>query len=195
MQARYGMVHGRFQPFHSGHLEYALSAFQRCDHLILGVTNPDPSLIVVEASDSERHKPEANLFTFFERQLMIRAALMELGVDLSCISIVPFPIHHPERWRFYCPPDAVQFIRLYSEWGKEKARRFQTMGWTVEVLDGGVTKQVSGNAVRRRLQEGLGWEKLVPGAVAEVLKTIGAVERMQGIKSSGLGDDENEAKQ
>ena len=177
MRHRYGMVHGRFQPFHSGHLEYVLAAFQRCERLIVGITNPDPSSIVAEATDSERHKPEANLFTFFERQQMIRVALLEAGVELRPISIVPFPIHHPERWRFYCPQETVQFMRLYSDWGQEKMRRFQERGWAVETLDPGVAKQVSGSEVRHRLRTGQGWEALVPPAVAELLREIGAVQR------------------
>ncbi|HEV8713189.1 MAG TPA: adenylyltransferase/cytidyltransferase family protein [Candidatus Binatia bacterium] len=60
------MIHGRFQPFHCGHLQYALAALARCDHLIVGITNPDPSLIVAEASDPERHHPAANIFTFLQ---------------------------------------------------------------------------------------------------------------------------------
>jgi cytidyltransferase-like protein len=188
MRHRYGMVHGRFQPFHSGHLEYVLAAFQRCERLIVGITNPDPSLIVAEATDAERHKPEANLFTFFERQLMIHAALVEAGVGLSRISVVPFPIHHPERWRFYCPYETVVFMRLYSDWGKEKLRRFRERGWTVEILDPGVAKQVSGSEVRHRLQTGQEWEALVPPAVATVLKDLGAAERLKRDQGPGIGE-------
>jgi cytidyltransferase-like protein len=40
-------VHGRFQPFHYGHLEYTLAALACCDHRIIGITNPDPSLVTV----------------------------------------------------------------------------------------------------------------------------------------------------
>jgi nicotinamide mononucleotide adenylyltransferase len=32
-----GVVHGRFQPFHNGHLEYVLSAKQKCDFLYVGI--------------------------------------------------------------------------------------------------------------------------------------------------------------
>jgi len=179
MQARYGMVHGRFQPFHYGHLQYALEALTRCHHLIVGITNPDSTLTVPEPTDPERHLPAANPFTFFERQRMIRVALAEAGVDLARTSIVPFPIHHPERWCFYCPAESTQFIRLFSAWGQEKARRFQEQGWAVEVLDAGAGKQVSGSEVRRRLRAGQGWENLVPGAVAQVLREVGAVERLR----------------
>jgi nicotinamide-nucleotide adenylyltransferase len=179
----YGMVHGRFQPFHNGHLEYVLGALQRCDHLIVGITNPDPSLVIQEAADPERHLPTANLFTFFERQWMVRSALAEAGCALARISIVPFPIHHPERWGFYCPSGTTQFVRLFSAWGREKADRFRMRGWTVEVLDVGITKQVSGREVRRRLGIGKAWEDLVPPAVAQILREMGAEERIRKVVS------------
>ena len=118
---------------------------------------------------------------------MIHAALVEAGAELKHVSLVPFPIHHPERWRYYCPQDAVQFMRLYSDWGREKARRFQDGGWVVELLDPGADKLVSGRAVRQRLQEGQGWEELVPVAVVEVLKEIGAAERIKGIRARDWG--------
>ena len=178
MRVRYGMVHGRFQPFHTGHLHYTLEALRRSEHLIIGITNPDPFATQVEAADTQRHTPEANPFTFFERQWMIRSALIEAGVKLSRVSIVPFPIHAPERWAYYCPKETVQFIRVFSEWGREKAARLQAAGWQVEILDPGATKQDSGRTVRGCLIQGQGWEQLVPAGVGAVLKQIGAPERL-----------------
>jgi nicotinamide-nucleotide adenylyltransferase len=194
MGIRYGMIHGRFQPFHRGHLQYALQALARCDHLIIGITNPDPSTMVAEAADPERHQPAANVFTFFERQRMIRAALSEAGVEPARCSLVPFPIHHPERWQFYCPAGTVQFVRLFSAWGREKVRRLQERGWPVEVLDAGATKQVSGSEVRQKLRHGQGWQELVPPAVAQVLAEIGATERLQkAVSSQRPGISENKS--
>ena len=128
MQYRYGMIHGRFQPFHNGHWHYARAALARCDFpAFIGITNPDPSLIVLESTDSERHLPEANLFTFFERQQMIQSTLVDANVPLSSVSIVPFPIHYPERWRYYCPRETIQFVRVFSAWGHEKLHRFSRL--------------------------------------------------------------------
>lgn len=183
MLSRYGMVHGRFQPFHNGHWQYVQAALSRCDVLIVGITNPDPSLIVQEEVDNVRHLPEANIFTFFERQQMILATLLDTGVSLSRIVIVPFPIHHPERWVHYCPLEAIQFVRIFSPWGKEKLCRFRDYGWQVEILNEGTAKEVSGSEIRRRMREGQGWEELVPLGVVRVLKEINGIERLRKVVS------------
>ena len=194
MQVRYGMTHGRFQPFHHGHLEYVLAALARSDHLIIGITNPDPGQTRAEAADTHRHTPEANPFTFFERQRMIRAALHAAGVNPLRVSLVPFPIHEPERWAYYCPRETVQFVRVFSAWGREKVARLRTAGWRVEVLDAGHAKQVSGRIVRQRLcEDGGGWRDLVPPSVAAVLDEIGAPDRCSAMAESGIGRSDEKA--
>lgn len=54
-------------------------------------------------------------------------------------------------------------------------------GWPVVVLDVGKEKEVSGSEVRQKLIAGQGWEALVPGAVAEVLRAIKAEERLRHV--------------
>ena len=93
MNARYGMIHGRFQPFHLGHLTYLRAALERCETLII------PATIREEAEASHRHRQEANPYSFFQRQMMIRETLLDEGVDLQQVVFVPFPINFPERWR------------------------------------------------------------------------------------------------
>ena len=51
------MIHGRFQPFHNGHLEYMSGAAERSDELWIGITNPDPARILPEASDPAGASP------------------------------------------------------------------------------------------------------------------------------------------
>ncbi len=64
---RWGMIHGRFQPFHLGHLEYLRLAAERSEMLIVGITNPDPGQIAEEETAQHRHRDEANPYTYFER--------------------------------------------------------------------------------------------------------------------------------
>ena len=90
------MVHGRFQPFHNGHLEYMSHAAERCDELFVGITNPDPARIKPEEEDPLRHLPESNPFSYAERLLMVKAAATDLGLDLARVHVIPFPVNEPD---------------------------------------------------------------------------------------------------
>ena len=167
-----GMIHGRFQPFHVGHLEYLRGAAERCDEVFVGITNPDPERIKPEASDPLRHLPESNPFTYVERLLMVKAAARDAGIDLSRLHVIPFPVNEPELWHAYVPDDVVQFIRLFSDWGGTKLERLRDAGYEVVVLDEGAAKEVSGADVREALRDGGDWESMVPPGVADVLKRL-----------------------
>ena len=166
------MIHGRFQPFHNGHLEYLRGAAERCEEIFVGITNPDPERIKPEASDPLRHLLESNPFTYVERLLMVKAAAGEAGIGLERLHVIPFPVNEPELWHAYVPDDVVQFIRLFSDWGGAKLERLRDAGYEVVVLDEGAAKEVSGADVRAALREGEDWENLVPQGVAEVLKRL-----------------------
>lgn len=164
-----GMVHGRFQPFHSGHLEYLLEAAGLCRELVVGITNPELGEVPAEPASPHRHLPEANPYSYRERLLMVRAALGAAGIDLARVAIVPFPIHDPSRWRHYVPPGVTHFIRVFSDWEAEKAARLRAAGYTVVELPAGA-KEVSGTEVRRRLATGADWRGLLPPAVVELIE-------------------------
>ena len=176
VKRRYGMVHGRFQPFHLGHLTYLQAALERCETLIIAITNPDPSAVREEEEASHRHRDDANPYTFFQRQMMVREALLDEGVDLRRVVFTPFPINFPERWRYYLPPDTVQFIRVFSDWERKKVERFQAAGYAVEVLHPGAEKEVEATDVRALMASGGDWRALVPAAVARVIDRIAAGE-------------------
>jgi nicotinamide mononucleotide adenylyltransferase len=165
----WGCVHGRFQPFHGEHLEYALRAKERCRRLIVGITNPDPTWTKPEKLSDHRHAAGSNPFTYLERSLMIEGSLLGAGLEAQDFLVIPFPIQAPELCRYYVPEKAVHFVRVYSAWEEEKVRRLRTQGMTVEVLDRGKEKGISGAEIRRLIRSGLRWENLVPAASARVI--------------------------
>ncbi|MGQ9571966.1 MAG: adenylyltransferase/cytidyltransferase family protein [Dehalococcoidia bacterium] len=175
-KVRFGMIHGRFQPFHLGHLEYMKAALERCETLIVAITNPDPSAIREEALARHRHTDKANPYTFFQRLMMIRETLLDEGVDLRRVIIAPFPINFPERWLYYLPPGVIQFIRVFSPWEEEKAERFRSAGFQVEVLHAGAAKTIEGKEVRDLIERGGHWRTLVPAGAARVIERIEAGE-------------------
>jgi len=180
-RAAFAVVHGRFQPFHHEHLAYCRLGLERGDTLIVGITNFDPSLARPEPTNPLRHEPAANPFSYWERALMIRDALLDDGVPAERFVLVAFPIHHPERWAHYlpCDPDrTIHVIRVFSPWEKEKARRLEAAGLRVEVIASGV-KSISASEVRRRIAAGNGWEPLVPNAVREWIIRLDGIRRLR----------------
>ena len=169
------MIHGRFQPFHNGHLEYMRGASDRSDELWIGITNPDPARILPEASDPARHLPESNPYTYVERLLMVKAAATDAGLAPERLHVIPFPVNEPELWDAYVPPDLVQYIRLFSDWGGTKLERMREAGYDVVVLDEGSEKGISGADVRAAMRAGHDWESLVPPGVARVIRSLDRV--------------------
>lgn len=166
------MIHGRFQPFHLGHLEYLKGAAARSDEVFVGITNPDPTHVKPEASDPVRHLPESNPYTYVERLLMVKAAAADAGLAPERLHVIPFPVNTPELWDAYVPRDVVQYIRLFSDWGGTKLDRLRAAGFEVVVLDEGTAKELSGADVRAAIREELEWEPLVPPGVAAVIKRL-----------------------
>ncbi|MGH9114518.1 MAG: adenylyltransferase/cytidyltransferase family protein, partial [Acidimicrobiales bacterium] len=67
---------------------------------------------------------------------------------------------------------AVQFVRAYSDWEREKAGRLAAAGYRVRLLDGDPARQVRATDVRLRLQLGGGWEDHVPPAIVAALREM-----------------------
>lgn len=173
-----GVIHGRFQPLHVGHMEYLLAAKMRCGHLYVGITNPDPTAAVHEVSDDHRHLAEANPCTFYERVHMVEAALVEAGVNRSEFSIVPFPHSHMDRIPFYAPNDGLYFLSIYDDWGQTKIDRFKSFGLEVYNLWTRKHKVTSSSEIRYLIRNGLNWRTLVPRAVADVISRAGIDARI-----------------
>jgi nicotinamide-nucleotide adenylyltransferase len=176
-----GVIHGRFQVLHNDHLKYLLAGKSRCRHLVVGITNPDPNLTRSERSDPHRSDSFANPLTYFERYLMLRAALKAEGVHSEDLSVVPFPISFPELFKHYVPLNATFFLTIYDEWGREKLQRFQSLGLNVEVLweRPQAEKGISGEEVRLGIVTGSPWESLVPESTRHLIEKWDISDRLR----------------
>jgi nicotinamide mononucleotide adenylyltransferase len=181
------VVHGRFQPFHVEHLAYCRLAVARAETLVVGITNFDPALVVPEATNTERHRVNANPFTYWERALMVRDALLEDGLPAERLVIVPFPIHHPERWFHYVPcspAESVHVVRVYSAWEAEKVRRLRASGVATEAIEEPF-KRLSGTDVRARIAADDRWQPLVPRAVHDWILRFDGARRCRNALARG----------
>ncbi|MGD8387970.1 MAG: nicotinate-nucleotide adenylyltransferase [Desulfobacteraceae bacterium] len=175
-----GVIHGRFQVLHKDHLVYLLAGKARCRHLVVGITNPDPTLTGEDPADPERSSSSANPLTYFERHVMVREVLLEADVDLENFTIVPFPINFPRLYPYYVPMDAVFFLTIYDQWGRRKQERFEALGLQVEVLWERPLEEkgIRGHEVRQRMAAGDPWKDLVPPATARLMEAWGIPGRL-----------------
>jgi nicotinamide-nucleotide adenylyltransferase/phosphinothricin biosynthesis protein PhpF len=179
MKASVGVIHGRFQPLHLGHMEYLMAGKALCDVLVVGITNPDPWHVTAESTDPARGAPEANPFTYYERYLMLEGALGDAGIAPRELRIVPFPHGFPERLSHYAPADALYFLSIYGAWGETKLDRFSALGLRTHVLWRRESTVTSGTEVRARMLEGRDWTQLVPPAVQLVIREAGLEARVR----------------
>ena len=184
-----GVIHGRFQILHNDHLKYLLAGKELCHHLYIGLTNPDPEWRMQESVDSHRGRALSNPLAYYERLKLVAASLARAGIRPDEFTVVPFPIHKPELIQYYVPLDAVFFLTIYDDWGREKLKRFQSLGLDTHILRDVPEEQkgISSSDIRERIIQGSPWKDMVPAPVYELLETMGIRERLLGILS---GEDQ-----
>ncbi len=168
-----GLVYGRFQVLHYGHMDYILSSLEKCEHLIIGICNPEKELTKYSASCPHRSKLSSNPLTYYERMECIKGALLERGISASRFDIVPFPINFPEKIYNYAPMDAKYFIPVFELWGEENVKTFRDkLGVEVEVILKGTLEDKKDNAtdVRKMIYNNEDWSKNVPNFVYKYIK-------------------------
>lgn len=182
---RFGVVQGRFQMIHQGHMEYFLAAKERCEFLYIGICDEDPDRAYFHASydpskdaGSEPHRSlvyPLYIFTFLERMLMVKRALERAGVPPESFIVGPFPVQKPHLLKYYLPQDAVVYVTIYDDWGEKKLGIFENLGYRTSVLWRRTMDErfTTATEVRRRMAAGEPWAHLVPEGVAEVIEEMG----------------------
>ncbi len=157
-----GVIHGRFQILHKGHMEYLLAGKSKCKKLIIGICNPDVNLTKYNDACPHRSETIANPLTYYERYEMIKGAMLEAGQE--SFEIVPFPINFPELIFNYTPQNAVYYLTIYDKWGEEKRQLLENIGCNTNVMwhRSNSERFTSGTEVRRRIVSGEEWKDLVP---------------------------------
>jgi nicotinamide-nucleotide adenylyltransferase len=159
-----GLVIGRFQPLHKGHLAVIRDALKSCD-----------DLVVVIGSAELSHTAE-NPFTAGERYQMLLSSLTD--GERSRVHIIPVrDVNRYAAWVSHVeslvPPFDVIFSNndltrsLFSEAGYE-ARRTKAYS----------PKSYCGTEIRRRIAASEKWEQLVPGPVASIVEALDGRRRL-----------------
>lgn len=162
-----GLIVGRFQPFHRGHLALlgAIRAAEPTESLLLGIGSAQQAFTT------------DNPFTAGERFEMISRALAEAGIADAAIVPIPDIDRHP-LWVAHvvalCPP----FERVHTN-NPLTELLFRSAGFSVAGSPLVQRERWEGRAIRRRIAAGAPWRDDVPPSVAAYLESIDAEGRLR----------------
>jgi len=158
-----GLLIGRYQPFHRGHLDVLWETLERCDELIVGI-----------GSAQDSHTLD-NPFTAGERVEMI---LRCLGKERARTIIVPIPdINRYAIWVSHVESLVPPFEVVFSNNSLTKSL-FEEAEYKVfptKIYD---RSKYSGSEIRERMLNNRPWEDLVPEQIVEFLKGLDAAGRL-----------------
>ena len=167
-----GIIVGRFQPFHKGHLEIIKKVIENIDELI-----------VIIGSSQYSHKLD-NPFTAGERNTMIRNALKEENIQLSKIWIIPVPdVHQHALWVAQIVGYAPIFDVVYAN-EPLTSRVFIEAGFKVKPMPFIKRDVYSATKIRNHMINGEKWEEFVPNSVAKFIKEINGDVRLQDLNKT-----------
>ena len=169
-----GLLIGRFQPFHLGHL-------QCVEHVLKSL----PEIIIAIGSAQFSHTPH-NPFTAGERVTMIRLAMDEAKIAAAKYYLIPvrdLRIH--DLWVSHVVSQTPRFEIVFSN-EPVTSRLFKEAGFRVEPIPFYDRETYSSTEIRERVVNGDSWEKLVPTSVAGYIKNIFGDERLRELT---LSDD------
>ncbi|MGC2574733.1 MAG: nicotinamide-nucleotide adenylyltransferase [Candidatus Nitrosopolaris sp.] len=175
-----GLLVGRFQPFHKGHLFLVKQVFQDCDELIVVI------------GSAQFNYTYTDPFTAGERIMMIHASLIESGIDLKKCYIVPV-VNDENNARWFCHLKSMvpHFDILYS--GNEFVTSL--VSDDIRVLKPGFSKkrEYNGTNIRKLMSNSQSWKKLLPQSVARIIEEVDGVTRIRFLLNEKILEKEKNA--
>jgi len=166
-----GLMVGRFQPFHNGHLYLSNQILQECDELIIAIGSAQFNYIYKDP------------FTAGERVLMIHAALLESKIDLTRCYVIPIVNdENNARWLAHLRSMVPSFNILYS--GNDFVTNLVSHEIKIKKPLFSKKDVYNGTNIRKQMARMQNWKKLVPNAVFRVIEEIGGVTRLKTLLKS-----------
>lgn len=171
-----GILIGRMQPVHNGHMQVISKILEEVDEIIIGIGSAQLS--------HELKDP----FTAGERIVMMSQALADAGVDSSRYYIIPMQdINFNAIWVSHVKMLTPPFSIVYS--GNPLVKQlFSEEGFEVRQPPLYDRIHLSGTEVRKRILEDDDWQKLVPKATADVIAEINGIERIKNLSVKEISD-------
>ena len=162
-----GLLIGRFQPFHLGHLDAVLFGLAKTENLFIGI------------GSSNKFNEKKNPFSVEERREMIFSSIDPSMIDQIKIFDIP-DIGDHEKWTFEIDKIMPKYDVVFTNddftktlFGKRQINVIQ-----VVLKD---REKFSGTNIRELITDGKNWQDLVPNGTRKVLDKINAKERLKNL--------------
>jgi|TARA_B100001964_G_scaffold245759_1_gene335636 nicotinamide-nucleotide adenylyltransferase len=166
-----GLLIGRFQPFHKGHIYVVKKILKEVDELIICI------------GSSQLSHTLNNPFTAGERLMMIANSLAGNKIVKKCYIIPIQDVNNNSLWVSHVQSLTPPFDKVYS--GNVLVKRlFREVGLEVTTPPLFNRKEYSGTEIRRRMILGEQWESLILKTVKEVIKEVKGIERIRELAKS-----------
>ena len=162
-----GLLIGRFQPFHLGHLAAVLFGLSRAENLFIGIGSSNKS--------NERRNP----FSAEERREMIISSIEPSMADRLKIFDIPDVGDH-EKWTFEIDKIVPKYDIIFTndEFTKTLYEKREMNVVPVVLKD---REKFSGTNIRKLIADDKKWQDLVPQGTRKVLDNLNAKERLKNL--------------
>ena len=162
-----GLLIGRFQPFHLGHLDAVLFGLSRTENLFIGI------------GSSNKSNESRNPFSAKERREMIISSIEPSMAERIKIFDIPDVGDH-EKWAFeidkIVPKHDVVFTN--DEFTQTLFEKREMNVVPVVLKD---REKFSGTNIRKLIADDKNWQDLVPRGTKKVLDLIDAKNRLKNL--------------
>ncbi|NWK05785.1 nicotinamide-nucleotide adenylyltransferase [Marine Group I thaumarchaeote] len=162
-----GLLIGRFQPFHLGHLDAVLFGLSRTENLFIGI------------GSSNKSNEKRNPFSAEERKEMIISSIESSMADRLKIFDIPDVGDH-EKWTFEIDKIVPKYDIVFTndEFTKTLFEKREMNVVPVVLKD---REKFSGTNIRELIAGNKNWQDLVPQGTQKVLDNLNAKERLKNL--------------
>ena len=162
-----GLLIGRFQPFHLGHLEAVNFALNKVENLWIGI------------GSSNKYNEKKNPFSADERRKMITLSIDDSIITRIKIFDIPDVGDH-EKWTYSIDKIVPEYNLVFSndEFTKTLFEKREMNVVPVVLKDRG---KLSGTNIRELIADNKNWQDLVPQGTRKVIDNLNAKERLKDL--------------
>jgi len=162
-----GLLIGRFQPFHLGHLDAVLFGLSRTENLFIGI------------GSSNKSNENRNPFSAKERREMIISSIEPSMAERIKIFDIPDVGDH-EKWAFEIDKIVPKYDVVFTndEFTQTLFEKREMNVVPVVLKD---REKFSGTNIRKLIADDKNWQDLVPRGTKKVLDLIDAKNRLKNL--------------